>query len=209
MRKMFEEMRMADDLDDFTSEELFSDEVKSFDGSVHKDEFIYTFLNKEQFTLTRTEVSNVCDLVLNISTKDDKAKIDLEQLQYNYQSYLKYYELIEARVIDLLEKFKLAIAKKLETQDEVDNLVSSIDLHSDNSKVTVKDLKLELEDRRGIVIRDTLYDQLASYFDLDRSGQVYISSFCAYLTDSTIAHFNFFKLNASVMTDHVTDYLRN
>ena len=78
--------------------------------------------------------------------------------------------MIEARVIDLLEKFKLAISKKLETQDEVDNLVSSIDLHSDNSKVTVKDLKLELEDRRGIVIRDTLYDQLASYFDLDRSG---------------------------------------
>ena len=170
MRKMFEEMRVADDLDDFTSEELFSDEVKSFDGSVHKDEFIYTLLNKEQFTLTRTEVSNVCELVLNISAKDDKAKIDLEQLQYNYQSYLKYYELIEARVIDLLEKFKLAISKKLETQDEVDNLVSSIDLHSDNSKVTVKDLKLELEDRRGIVIRDTLYDQLASYFDLDRSG---------------------------------------
>ena len=78
MRKMFEEMRVADDLNDFTSENLFDDEVKGFDGSVHKDEFIYTILNKEEFTLTRTEVSNVCDLVLNISTKDDKAKIDLE-----------------------------------------------------------------------------------------------------------------------------------
>ena len=78
MRKMFEEMRVADDLHDFTSENLFDDEVKGFDGSVHKDEFIYTLLNKEEFTLTRTEVSNVCDLVLNISTKDDKAKIDLE-----------------------------------------------------------------------------------------------------------------------------------
>ena len=58
----------------------------------------------------------------------------------------------------MLEKFKLSIAKKLETQEEVDNLISAIDLHSDNSKVTIKDLKIELEDRRGIVIRDTLYD---------------------------------------------------
>ena len=158
MRKMFEEMRVAEDLNDFTSEALFDDEHKGFDGSVHKDEFIYTLLNKEEFTLTRQEVSNVCELMLNISQKDDRAKIDLEQLQYSYSSYLKYYELIEARVIDLLEKFKLSIAKKLETQEEIENLVSSIDLHSDNSKVTLKDLKLELEDRRGIIIRETMYD---------------------------------------------------
>ena len=70
-------------------------------------------------------------------------------------------------------------------------------------------MKLELEDRRGIVVRDTLYDQLASYFDLDRSGQIYISSFLAYLTDPTIAKFNFFKLNPSIMTNHVTEYIRN
>lgn len=81
MRKLFEEMRVSEDLNDFTSEELFGDEVKGFDGSVQKDEFIYTILNKEEFTLTRTEVSNVCELVLNISIfKDDKEKIDLEQL---------------------------------------------------------------------------------------------------------------------------------
>lgn len=53
MRKMFEEMRVAEDLNDFTSEALFDDEHKGFDGSVHKDEFIYTLLNKEEFTLTR------------------------------------------------------------------------------------------------------------------------------------------------------------
>ena len=78
IRKLFEEMRVADDLNDFTSEALFVDEVKGFDGRVHKDEFIYTILDKEEFTLTRTEVSNACDLLLNISDKDDKAKIDLE-----------------------------------------------------------------------------------------------------------------------------------
>lgn len=158
LRKMFEEMRMADEVNEFTSDALFGEEVKGFDGSVHKDEFIYTILNREEFTLTRTEVSNVCSLLLNISDKDDKAKVDLEQLQYSYASYLKYQEMIEARVIDLLEKFKLAISKRLETLDEVDNLVSAIELHSDNSKVTVKDLRVELEDRRGIVIRDGLYD---------------------------------------------------
>ena len=124
-------------------------------------------------------------------------------------SYLKYQEMIEARVIDLLEKFKLAIAKRLETLEEVDNLVSSIELHADNSKVTLRDLKIELEDRRGIVIREAMYEQLASYFDLDRSGLIYISSFCSYLKDSTVANFNFFKLCPGVMTDHVTDYFRN
>jgi len=80
MRKMFEEMRVADELTDFTSDQLFDDDVKGFDGSVHKDEFIYTILNKEEFTLTRSEVSNVCNLLLNINVKDEKAKIDLEQL---------------------------------------------------------------------------------------------------------------------------------
>jgi len=77
---MFEEMRVADELTDFTSDQLFDDDVKGFDGSVHKDEFIYTILNKEEFTLTRSEVSNVCNLLLNINVKDEKAKIDLEQL---------------------------------------------------------------------------------------------------------------------------------
>ena len=54
-----------------------------------------------------------------------------------------------------------------------------------------------------------MYDQLASYFDLDRSGQIYISSFCSYLHDSTVSNFNFFKLNPSALTNHVTDYMRN
>ena len=151
-------MRLSDDLNDFTSDLLFNDEVKAFDGSVHKDEFVYTFLNKEEFTLTRTEVSNICALLLKISLKDQKDKIDLDQLQFSYSNYLKYRELIEARVIDLLEKFKLAISRRLESEEEIENLVSSIELHSDNSKVTVQDLKVELEDRRGIVCRNTMYD---------------------------------------------------
>ena len=91
--------------------------MKQFDGSVTKDDFIYTLLNKEEFTMTRTEISNVCDMMLNISGKDKREVIDLDEIQYSYAQYLKYYEGIEARIIDLLEKFKLSIAKKLETQE--------------------------------------------------------------------------------------------
>ena len=54
-----------------------------------------------------------------------------------------------------------------------------------------------------------MYDQLASYFDLDRSGQIYITSFCNYIRDPTVAAFNFFKLNPSALTNHVVEYLRN
>jgi hypothetical protein len=66
-----------------------------------------------------------------------------------------------------------------------------------------------MEDKRGIVIRDAMYDQLASYFDLDRDGTIYIASFCNYLRDPQINHFNFFKLNPSILTAHITDYVRN
>ena len=78
--------------------------------------------------------------------------------------------------------------------------MAALELKSSDSKLTVADLKSELDDRRGIQIRDTMYDQLASYFDLDRSGQIYIASFCSYLHDSKIANFNFFKLNPSIIS---------
>ena len=137
MRKMFEEMRSAEELSEFTSEALFSDDVKRFDGSVAKDEFIYTILNREEFTLTRTEVTNVTSLMLNITKKDERESIDLDELQFSHQAYLKYHELVEARVIDLLEKFKLIIAKQLETQEQVNELVDAIHLKSNESKVTI------------------------------------------------------------------------
>ena len=41
MRKMFEEVRSSPDLSEFNGEELFPTDVKQFDGSVLKDEFIY------------------------------------------------------------------------------------------------------------------------------------------------------------------------
>ena len=100
MRKVFEEMRVADGLNDFTSDELISEDNKLFDGTVVKDNFVYAMLSREEFTLTRTEVANICSLMLNISKKDEREAINLDELQYSYCSYMKYHELVEARVID-------------------------------------------------------------------------------------------------------------
>lgn len=97
-------------------EDIFGQEVRTFTGEVHKDDFIYVILDKEQFTLTRTEVSNICQLMLNINPyKDDKDRIDIDELQYSFVAYTKYYDLVSSRVADLLEKIKLAVCKRLET----------------------------------------------------------------------------------------------
>lgn len=48
---------------------------------MHKDDFIYCVLDKEQFTMTRSETSNIVQLMLNINPhKDDKERIDLDEL---------------------------------------------------------------------------------------------------------------------------------
>ena len=59
-----------------------------------KDEFMYTMLNREEFTLTRSEVANITALMLNISKKDEREAINLDELQFSFKSYLKYHEVI-------------------------------------------------------------------------------------------------------------------
>lgn len=46
--------------------------------------------------------------------RDDQGRIDIDELHFSFRSYIKYYELIEQRIVDLLEKFKISIVKKLE-----------------------------------------------------------------------------------------------
>lgn len=139
LRKLFDEMRVAQDLNDFTSDELFTDDVKQFDGSVHKDEFVYTLLNREEFTLTRSELSNLSTLLMlgGSKQKAERGAIDLDELQFSYTSYLKVHELVEARVVDLLEKFKLSIVKKLESDEDIEALMCAIELKANESKVTI------------------------------------------------------------------------
>jgi hypothetical protein len=98
---------------EINSESVFKNDIKNFDGSVKKEDFVYTLLDKEMFTLDRSEVVNVASIMLNITKSKDRGHIDLDELQSSYVSYQKYQELIEVRIIDLFEKFKLCISKQL------------------------------------------------------------------------------------------------
>jgi hypothetical protein len=117
--------------------------------------------------------------------------------------------LVSSRVADLLEKIKLAVCKRLETPQQVEALCEQILEASTDSKILPKELRKVFEDQFGIILRETLYDQLQSYFDLDRSGVIYIASVVMYLNEPTLSHFNFFKVNPNVITAHITDYVRN
>jgi hypothetical protein len=47
LRKLFEEVRASPDLRDLNGEDVFGQEVRTFTGEVHKDDFIYVILDKE------------------------------------------------------------------------------------------------------------------------------------------------------------------
>ena len=206
IRKFFEEVRTTE-LGEINNERLFSSEVRNHDGTVHKDEFIYRLMNTDYLTLTRTEAFYIVDLMSNIVSKD-KPNIDIDELQHGYAAYLKYSDLIQKRVIDLLEKFKLAISKRVETDEEIHELIDSIESKAQNSQLLLEDLKHEME-KKGVQIRDAIYEQLQCFFDLDHSGTIYIASFCHYLRNPDHENLNFFKLNPSLLSTHIMEYIKN
>ena len=59
--------------------------------------------------------------------------------------------------MDLLEKFKIAICKRLETDEEIIELVEDIEARAIDSKILTTDLQNHME-KRGITIRDAIYD---------------------------------------------------
>jgi hypothetical protein len=73
MRKFFEEARKAkiDDIDG----EIFSTTPRLMDNSVKRDEFIFSLLNKDQLTLTRSEIASVCQLCANPSAQQESISI--------------------------------------------------------------------------------------------------------------------------------------
>ena len=81
----------------------------------------------------------------------------------------------------MFEKYKISIVKKFEMQDLILEFVAEIESKADESKMSIVQFREILEDRHGIQIRDALYDQFGSFFDLDRDQQVYITSFCEYI----------------------------
>ena len=115
--------------------------------------------------------------MLNINPhRDDKDRLDIDELQYCFNAYTKYYELISSRVADLLEKIKLATVKRLEFPEKIEAMCEIIKDASTDSKIQPRELRRIVEDEHGIVLRETVYDQLTSYFDLDRNGLIYIQS---------------------------------
>jgi hypothetical protein len=133
LRRLFEEAR-TQGIAELNNETLFKEEVKNFDGTVHKDEVMYSFLNSQNFSLTRIELSQIIALMMDIN-RDDQGRVDVDEIQYSYKSYIKYYELIEQRIVDLLEKFKISIVKKLELQDIILEVVAEIESKCENSKM--------------------------------------------------------------------------
>lgn len=133
------------------------EDVKNFDGSVQKDEVMYSLLNSDKFSMTRIEISQIIALMLDIN-RDDQGRVDIDEIHFSYKSYIKYYELIEQRIIDMLEKFKLSISKKFENQGDVDEFVAEIESKATESKISATELREIIEDRHGIVIRDAIYD---------------------------------------------------
>ena len=133
------------------------EDVKNFDGSVQKDEVMYSLLNSDKFSMTRIEISQIIALMLDIN-RDDQGRVDIDEIHFSYKSYIKYYELIEQRIIDMLEKFKLSISKKFENQEDVDEFVAEIESKATESKISATELREIIEDRHGIVIRDAIYD---------------------------------------------------
>ena len=69
MRKLFEEAR-AYGIEELNGESLFKDEIKNYYGQVQKDEFVYAFLNNQQFSLTRIDISQIVALMLDINRDD-------------------------------------------------------------------------------------------------------------------------------------------
>ena len=56
LRKLYEESRRVQ-ISDLNGEEVFNESIKNFDGTVQKDEVLYSLLNNEKLSLTRIEIS--------------------------------------------------------------------------------------------------------------------------------------------------------
>lgn len=112
-------------------------------------------------------------------------------------------------MLDLLEKLKICVVKKVETDDQCNQLIADIESAAQDSKVALIELRSIFEDKHGVLVREALYDQLCQFFDLDRDQQVYITSLCEYLKNPSSNKINYFKVNKSIIQSQITAYIRN
>jgi hypothetical protein len=102
----------------------------------------------------------------------------------------------------------LSVQKKIEDNTQYEEFLKQIEDASTESKISMADLR-DIFDNNGIFIRDALYDQLASYFDLDRNDKIYITSFCEYLKHPRMTNFNYFKVHPIIVVNLVAEFIKN
>lgn len=64
LRKLFEEARQANIQEINGESDIFKEMPKNHDGTIKKDDFVYAIMNSKEFTLTRTEIAQVSQLVV-------------------------------------------------------------------------------------------------------------------------------------------------
>ncbi|CDW78943.1 c2 domain-containing protein 3 [Stylonychia lemnae] len=205
LRKLFEESR-ALEIREINSDEVFKENLKNFDGSLKKDDFLYCLLNKEEFTLTRSEISNIQAIMLNI-TKADQTNIDIDEIQFSYKQYIGYYDSLQEPINELFQLFKRNIDKKIDSYEQQEEFIRSIEERAVESKIPIAELK-DILDGNGILLRDICYDQLASYFDLDRNDLIYINGFCEYLRRQSLSKLNFLKVSPNILTSRINNFIK-
>jgi hypothetical protein len=116
----------------------------------------------------------------------------------------------------VLEVFKICLRKAicpqgvedLEAEQNWLHLINAIESKVEESRILLDDLKKVLEGN-GVVIGPGIYDQLSSFFDLERNDRLYASSILEYLSAPSIQHFNFFKISPTVMASQASEFIRN
>jgi hypothetical protein len=107
----------------------------------------------------------------------------------------------------LFQLFKRNIDKKIDDPNDQEEFIRKIEERSIESKIPIAELK-DVMDSNGIYLRDTCYDQLASYFDLDRNDNIYIPTFCEYLRTQSIARLNFMKVRPNILTNRINNFIK-
>lgn len=70
--------------------------------------------------------------------------------------------------MELFQLFRRNLDKKIEDPSQQEEFIKTIEERAVESKIPVTELK-EIFDNNGVHLRDNCYDQLSSYFDLDRN----------------------------------------
>ena len=66
--------------------------------------------------------------------------------------------------------------------------------------MSIQELR-DIFENQGLFLGNSLYDQFSTYFDLDRNGSIYVTSFLEFLKNPGMKTINFFKVNPIVIAN--------